>query len=69
MISTDSNSNSDLTAMCVTAYPNMSVVNMLNHTVSVFLSLLSKFTFTRCVNTVILTQNSVKCMEKFMVVG
>ena len=68
MINTDSN-NSNLTAMCVTAYLNMSVMNMLNHTVGIFLSLLSKFTFTRCVNIVILTQNSVECMEKFMVVG
>jgi hypothetical protein len=68
MIDTNSN-NSDLTAMCVTAYFNMSVVNMLNHTVSVLLSLLSKFTLTWCVNTVILAQNSIECMEKFMVVG
>ena len=54
MINTDSN-NSDLTAMCVTAYLNMSVMNMLNHTVGIFLSLLSMFTFTWSVNIVILT--------------
>ena len=68
MINTNCN-NSDMTAVSGIANLNMSVMNMLNHTVGIFLSLLSKFTFTRCVNIVILAQNTIECMEKFMVVG
>ena len=68
MINTNCN-NSDMTAVSWFANPNMSVMNVLNHTVCVLFSHLSELAFTRCMNTMVLTQNSVKCMEKFVVVG
>ena len=68
MINTNCN-NSDMTAVSVLANLNMSIMNMLNHTVCVLFSHLSELTFTRCMNAMVLTQNSVECMVKFVVVG
>ena len=68
MINTNCN-NRSMTAVSGFANLNMGVMNMLNHTMSVFFSLLSEFAFTRCMNAMVLTQNSVECMEKFVVVG